>query len=122
MFPNRTIISFGSGPGISNHTVSEFASRGFTHVILLSRNTQRLENEDAPFVKKANPNLKINTLQLDLANLSSIPAVLKQIDDLTQGDNVEVVFFNAARIRPSEVLTTPVEEIEEDFKVCLPRC
>jgi hypothetical protein len=34
---------------------------------------------------------------------------------------VEVVLFNAARIKPSEVLGTSVkeiEEIEEDFKVC----
>ncbi|KAF2676717.1 short-chain dehydrogenase/reductase-like protein SDR [Lentithecium fluviatile CBS 122367] len=118
MSRTRTIISFGSGPGISNHTISHFASHGFNHAILLARNTQRLENDDAPFVQKAssNPNLKVDTITLDLSNLSAIPAALKKIEDLTQGEDVEVVFFNAARIKLSGMLEVPVGEIEEDFK------
>jgi hypothetical protein len=43
--------------------------------------------------------------------------VLKDLDSLMQGEDVEVVFFNAARIKPSEVLGVSVEEIDEDFKV-----
>jgi hypothetical protein len=46
--------------------------------------------------------------------------VLKELDSLTQGEDVEVVFFNAARIKPSEVLGVSVEEIDEDFKVRWP--
>ncbi|KAF1957485.1 NAD(P)-binding protein [Byssothecium circinans] len=116
MSPHRTIIAFGTGPGIGNHIVSKFASQGFTHVILLARNTARLENEDAPFVSQTNPNVKLDTLRLDLSDLGSIPGVLKKIDELTEGDDVEVVFFNAARIKTSEVLEVSVEEIEEDFR------
>ena len=120
MSPTRTIIAFGSGPGIGNHAVSEFLSHGFTHAILLARNEDRLKTEDAPFVSKANPSAKIDTLRLDLSDLSSIPAVLQKIDSLTQGEDVEVVFFNAARIKPSGVLDVSVEEIHEDLRVCIP--
>ncbi|KAL5421259.1 hypothetical protein PMIN04_005736 [Paraphaeosphaeria minitans] len=116
MAPVRTIVTFGAGPGIGNHVSAEFASHGFNHVILLARNEQRLSNQDAPFVFKASPNVKLDTLPLDLSDTPSIPGVLKKIDDLTQGEDLEVVFFNAARIKPSGVLDVSIEEIEEDFK------
>jgi hypothetical protein len=80
---------------LAQHTAAAFASKGLTHIILLSRNTQRL----------------------DLADLDSIPGFLKEVDSLTKDDDVEVVFFNAARIKPSGVLDVGVGEIEEDFKV-----
>ncbi|KAF1964442.1 NAD(P)-binding protein [Bimuria novae-zelandiae CBS 107.79] len=116
MSPTRTIVAFGSGPGIGNHTVAEFVSHGFNHVILLARNEQRLENEDAAFVSKASSNVKVDTLRLDLSDTTSIPGVLKKIDELTEGEDLEVVFFNAARINQSGVLEVAVEEIHEDFK------
>ncbi|KAF1947074.1 short-chain dehydrogenase/reductase-like protein SDR [Clathrospora elynae] len=112
----RTLLLFGAGPGIGNHVAAKFASKGIEHIILLSRNTQRLQNEDAPFVSKSNADVKVDTLRIDLADLDSIPGVLKQLDSLTKGEDVEVVFFNAARIKPSEVLGVSVEEIDEDFK------
>lgn len=115
----RTIIAFGSGPGIGNHTVSTFLShQSFTHAILLARDLSRLTTTDAPFVSRANPAAKVDVLRLDLSDLASIPAVLKQLDELTQGEDVEVVFFNAARIKPSGVLDVDVEEIGEDLRVC----
>lgn len=117
MAPTRTLVTFGAGPGIGNHVSAEFAHHGFTHVILLSRNEQRLSAEDAPFVSKVNSAVKVDTLRLDLSDLSSIPGVLKKIDNLTQDEDIEVVFFNAARIKPSGVLDVSAEEIEEDFKV-----
>lgn len=114
----RTLILFGAGPGIGNHIAASFAATGISHVILLSRNSQRLQSSDAPFVTKSNRNVKVDTLRLDLADLNSIPAVLKELDDLTKGEDVEVVFFNAARIKPVEsALSVDVSEIEEDFKV-----
>jgi hypothetical protein len=102
---------------LAQHTAAAFASKGLTHIILLSRNTQRLENEDTPFITSAFPDINVSTLRLDLADLDSIPGVLKEVDSLTKDDNVEVVFFNAARIKPSGVLDVGVGEIEEDFKV-----
>lgn len=113
----RTLIIFGAGPGIGNHVASEFASKGVEHIVLLSRNTERLEKEDAPFVSKRNSSVKVDTLRIDLADTKSIPDVLKELDSMTEGEDVEVVFFNAARIKPSDVLGVSVDEIEEDFKV-----
>jgi short-subunit dehydrogenase len=114
---DRTIVVFGSGPGIGVHVASEFATHGFSHIILLARNDSRLQ-EDKAFIAKAagSSDVKIDILTVDLSNLESIPDVLKRIDELSS--EIEVVFFNAARIRASEPLSTPVEEIEEDFKVC----
>lgn len=117
MSPTRTILAFGSGPGIGNHVVSQFASHDFNHAILLARNEDRLKNEDAAFVSNANPSVKVDTLRLDLSDLNSIPAVLEEIDRLTEGEDLEVVFFNAARIKGSAVLEVDVGEIEEDLRV-----
>lgn len=116
----RTLLLFGAGPGIGNNVAATFASRGsLDHIILLSRNTTRLRNDDAPFVQAAAPNARVDTLQIDLSDLDSIPRVLAQLDELTTGEDVEVVYFNAARIQPSEtVLSVGVGEIEEDFRVC----
>jgi short-subunit dehydrogenase len=112
----RTLIVFGAGPGIGNNVATQFASKGIEHIILLSRNTERLQNEDAPFVARSTSPVKVDTLRIDLADTNSIPDVLKQLDSMTEGEDVEVVFFNAARIKPSEVLGVSVEEIDEDFK------
>jgi NAD(P)-dependent dehydrogenase (short-subunit alcohol dehydrogenase family) len=120
MASTRTIVAFGSGPGIGNHVLAEFVSHGFNHVILLARNEHRLTTEDATFVSTAGPNAKVSTLRLDLSDLSSIPATLKKIEELTHGEDLEVIFFNAARIKPSGVLDVSAEEIEEDFKVRSP--
>ncbi|KAF2786654.1 NAD(P)-binding protein [Melanomma pulvis-pyrius CBS 109.77] len=111
----RTIVVFGSGPGIGNHVASSFAAHGFTHVILLARNTERLST-DAAFVKSASPNVNVTTLRLDLADLSSIPSVLSKIEDLAP--ELEVVFFNAAVVKfTGTALDAPVSELETDFKV-----
>jgi len=111
-----TIVIFGSGPGIGNYVAAEFAAQGYKHVILLARSASRLP-EDKAFVESRVAGVRVDTLQIDLSNTASIPAVLKQIDALT--DKVEVVFFNAARIKASPILEVPVEEIEEDFRVRL---
>jgi short-subunit dehydrogenase len=114
MSASRTLVLFGSGPGIGNNVASEFVSHGFNHVILLARNETRLQ-DDAATVAKAGSNVKVDTIRLDLSKLDTIPAVLKKIDELAK--QVDVVFFNAARIQPSEPLATSVEEIDEDFRV-----
>ena len=111
----RTIVVFGSGPGIGNHVASSFASHGFEHVILLARNTERL-SEDASFVKKASSNVKVTTLRLDLADLSSINGVLNKIEELAP--ELEVVFFNAAVVKFTDTaLDAPVDVLQTDFTV-----
>ena len=115
----RTLLLFGAGPGIGDNVASTFASKGsIDHVVLLGRNTDRLTNEDVPFVQKAASNVKVDTLRADLSDLESIPKVLSQLDDLTKGEDIEVVYYNAARIKPTDpVLDVDVKEIDEDFRV-----
>lgn len=115
----RTLLLFGAGPGIGDHVAAAFASTAsIDHIVLLGRNTDRLQNEDAPFVQNAAPSAKIDTLRADLSDLPSIPEVLSHLDDLTAGEDIEVVYYNAARIKPTDaVLDVDVREIEEDFRV-----
>ena len=114
----RTLLLFGAGPGIGDNVAAAFASAGIEHIVLLGRNTERLSNQDAPFVRKAAPSVKVDTLTTDLSDLDSIPQVLNDLDNLTRGDDIEVVYYNAARIKPTDpVLDVGVQEINEDFRV-----
>jgi short-subunit dehydrogenase len=116
----RTLILFGAGPGIGDNVAATFASKGsIDHIVLLGRNEDRLLNEAAPFVQKAASKVNIDTLRADLSDLESIPKVLSQLDNLTKGEDIEVVYYNAARIKPTDpVLDVDVKEIEEDLRVC----
>ncbi|KAL1615333.1 hypothetical protein SLS54_009114 [Diplodia seriata] len=112
------LIVFGSGPGIGRHISSLFASRGFHHVVLLSRNPSRLE-EDAAEVKSAAPQAFVSTVPADLSNGESLAGALAQVDRQLRerGVVVETILFNAARVGESDVLTFSVGELEQDFKV-----
>jgi NAD(P)-dependent dehydrogenase (short-subunit alcohol dehydrogenase family) len=113
----RTIVVFGSGPGIGRSVATHFASQGFDHLILLSRNASRLEEDKAAVNAAAsNKNVRIDTTTVDLSSQESIQQALQHIDSLAQG--IEVVFFNGARVAPTPLFETPVEEIENDFRVC----
>ncbi|KAL6708127.1 hypothetical protein ACN47E_003311 [Coniothyrium glycines] len=113
----RTLLLFGAGPGIGTHVAAQFAARGISHVVLLARNAPRLESEDARFIASRFPRVKVSTVRIDLAALASIPSVLEKLDVLTKGEDVEVVYFNAARVKPSDsALSVSVQEIEEDFR------
>lgn len=96
---------------------SKFATKGIDHIILLARDLKRLKEKDAPFVAKSSTNVKVDSVRIDLSDIKSIPSVLEELDTLTKGEDVEVVIFNAARIKPSETLTTDIEEIHEDLRV-----
>jgi short-subunit dehydrogenase len=115
MSSSRSIVIFGSGPGIGRSVANEFASNGFNHVILLARNHARL-HQDKIAVEKISTNVKIDTITVDLADKASLKEALSKIDLLTK--EIECVFYNGARVAPSSLLEFPVEEMELDFKVC----
>lgn len=94
---------------------AKFASHGFQHIILLSRNKERLENDKINVLAAANKNARVDTIGVDLSNQASLAKALQKIDELTT--EVEVVLFNGARVEPSRLLEFPVEEIEADFRV-----
>jgi NAD(P)-dependent dehydrogenase (short-subunit alcohol dehydrogenase family) len=111
-------VLFGSGPGIGLHVASLFAQKHFQHVVLLSRDKDRLE-EDAAAVRAARPGIHVTAIPCDLSELQSVRDALSAIDKFLQAGKatLEVVCFNAARVRPTDLLTEPPEEYEKDFKV-----
>lgn len=110
----RTIIVFGSGPGIGRSVAQEFASNGFNHVILLARNHARLRQDEIA-IAKVSHNVKIDTITVNLADKASLKEALSEVDTLAK--DIECVFYNGARVAPSTLLEFPVEEMELDFKV-----
>lgn len=112
------LVLFGSGPGIGQHVASVFASRGFNHVILLSRNLSRLQ-DDAKAVSSAAPGVTVDTVAADLSDTADLGRALKEIEQKLEDRStfVETVLYNAARVGESNVLEFPVAEFENDFKV-----
>ncbi|KAF2992928.1 hypothetical protein E8E13_000883 [Curvularia kusanoi] len=114
----RALLLFGAGPGIGSNVAATFASRGnLSHIVLLGRNQDRLSKEDAPFVSSSAPDAKVSVVRADLSDLASIPGVLQEVDKLTKDEDVEVVYYNAARIKPTAAaLDVDAGEIEEDLR------
>ncbi|TID14678.1 putative NADP(+)-dependent dehydrogenase [Venturia nashicola] len=113
MSATRTIVVFGSGPGIGRSVAQEFASNGFNYVILLARNHTRL-HQDKTAIEKSCKDVKVDLLTVNLADKASLKETLAKIDLLS--NDIECVFYNGARVAPSTLLEFPVEEVELDFK------
>jgi len=112
---NKLIVILGSGPGIGVGVASLFASRTFTKVALLSRNTERLR-EDAESVRKAaSKDAVIKTFSIDLADTKAIERVLSEVEKELGAP--EVVVYNASNVSGSRFFAYGEEGVEKDFKV-----
>lgn len=112
-----SLIVVGSGPGIGLSTAKQLALKHFNKVALISRNAQRLSEEKTAVLdatKQTGKELTVEAFPTDICDLNALRKTFEQIEAMGP---VGCVFFNAARIQPSELLKTSVEEIEEDFKV-----
>ncbi|KAH6622292.1 hypothetical protein C7974DRAFT_464612 [Boeremia exigua] len=113
----RALLLFGAGPGIGAHVATTLAAHGsIAHVILIGRNTDRISASDATLVRTAAPTVKVDVLRADLDDLDAIPGVLAEIDALTATEDVEVVYYNAARIAPS-ALESSVDVLAADLRL-----
>lgn len=110
------LVLFGSGPGIGSHVAHHFAKNSFSHIILLSRNLERLSKE-AEFVSSGNPDVKVDTIAIDLADLDSIFNALAQVDEKLGGNALEVVVYNAARVVPSKFFDYGVGDVATDLQI-----
>lgn len=113
------LVVIGSGPGIGVTTATHFASKGFKHIVLLSRNTERL-SEDAAAVTKVASDTKVETITIDLADTESrVKETLAKVDAKLKEWNteLEVVLFNAARVGMSKPLEWTADELANDLKV-----
>ena len=116
----RTLLVIGSGPGNGIHVAIAFGKRDFSNIILLSRNEERLERDKQQLIGSiGNRDVNVTTQQVDITNDTMLRSVLAHIVDST---TVDCVYFNAARVEPSEMFDFPVEEIRRDFDVSPHAC
>ena len=115
---NRTILILGSGPGIGVGVAAHFASKGFTHVALVARNAQRLENEDAASVREAAPKTVVKTYAADLSDYEGVPKLLEKI--VADAGIPEVVVYNASHLTKGEVGVYEANDVEVDLRVSSP--
>lgn len=112
-----SLVVIGSGPGIGRNVAALFAERGFSQVILMSRDETRLK-EDAAFVTSSAPSASVEIVRIDLADTDSVATALQEVDRKLERSVLECVIFNAARIGISPILEFGAEELERDLKVC----
>ncbi|KAK6072651.1 short-chain dehydrogenase reductase sdr [Seiridium cupressi] len=110
-----TLLVIGVGPGIGRAVASTFASKRYHNVALFARRSDQLSVEKQALEEAVGHELDVKTYALDVTDKD---ALLKALDDVdaTLG-KPECVFYNAARVLPSQLLTHDVEEIEYDFKI-----
>jgi NAD(P)-dependent dehydrogenase (short-subunit alcohol dehydrogenase family) len=112
---DKTILVLGSGPGIGGHVASVFAAKRHHNVVLIARRADALEAEKATVLAAVGAHVNVKTYAVDTTDTTELLAALDDAD-ATFG-RPEVVFYNAARVLPSEPLVHPVEDIEYDLKV-----
>lgn len=115
--PGKTLVVLGSGPGIGVGIAQNFSVRGFTHVALVSRNADRLkEDEDKVLdaVQERGYTCQVKTWVCDLTDSAQLKKVLGEIESF---GSLECVLYNAARVSGKPPLEENVEDIERDFKV-----
>lgn len=112
----RSLVVIGSGPGIGVHVASHFASEGFSKIALLARSTEQLERDSAAVrMRSDHGHVDVRAYPVDVTDSAGLRAALGRVtDDLGPP---EVVFFNAARVKPSILLEVGDEEMLYDFKI-----
>lgn len=112
---NKTLLVIGAGPGIGRSVTTLFASKAYANVALFARSADGLVSEKKAVEKSVGANVKVKTYQVDVAD----PEVLRKALEESDADfgKPDCVFYNAARVQPSELLVHDVKEIEYDFKV-----
>jgi NAD(P)-dependent dehydrogenase (short-subunit alcohol dehydrogenase family) len=113
------LVVIGSGPGIGLATASIFASRKFDKIALVSRDAARLPKDREAVIqtaKAAGRVVEVSTFSQDIRETESFRKTLEKIEELGE---ISCVFFNAARVEPSDLLTYDEKEVVSDFMVCV---
>lgn len=112
---DRTLFTIGSGPGIGRAVTNIFASRRYNHVALIARNEKQLALERSVIEESVGPKVKVKTYALDVVDSDALIKALEGAE--AELGKPECIFYNAARVLPSELLTHDVKDLEYDFKV-----
>ncbi|KAL1585967.1 hypothetical protein WHR41_04779 [Cladosporium halotolerans] len=113
----KTLVILGSGPGIGIAVAQVFSVRGFTHVALVSRNKERLaQDEDKVLdaIQERGYSCRVKTWACDMADLKQLNSTLKEIESF---GSLECVLFNPARVAGAPPLEESTEAIEADFRL-----
>lgn len=113
----KTLIVLGIGPGIGRSVTSLFAAKRYHHVALIARRAAQLEVEKKALQEAVGTNVTIKTYVADVVDTDALTRALDDAD-ATLG-KPECVFYNAARVLPSQLLSHDVKEIDYDFKVLI---
>jgi NAD(P)-dependent dehydrogenase (short-subunit alcohol dehydrogenase family) len=117
--PGKTLVILGSGPGIGIAVAKVFSVRGFTHVALVSRNKERLaQDEDGVLdaIQERGYSCRVKTWVCDISDLKQLNSTLKEIESF---GSLECVLFNPARVAGEPPLEESTEAVEADFRVCV---
>lgn len=109
----------GSGPGIGVGVASNFSVRGFTHVALVSRNSERLKedwNKVLDAVQERGYSCQVKTWTCDISDPEQLKKTLAEVENF---GSLECVLFNAGRVAGKPPLEESVEAIEKDFRVIM---
>lgn len=117
--PGKTLVILGSGPGIGVAVAKVFSVRGFTHVALVSRNKERLaQDEDGVLdaIQERGYSCRVKTWVCDISDLKQLNSTLQEIKSF---GSLECVLFNPARVAGEPPLEESTEAVEADFRVCV---
>ncbi|KKY32255.1 putative short-chain alcohol [Diaporthe ampelina] len=112
---DKTLVVIGSGPGIGRSVTTLFATKRYNNVALIARRADQLGLEQKAVEEAVGSGVRVKTYAVDVVDSS---ALLKALDDVeAQLGKPECIFYNAARVLPSELLTHDVKDVEYDFKI-----
>lgn len=115
--PGKTLVVLGSGPGIGVAIAQTFSVRGFTHIALVARNSERLkEDQDKVYdaIQERGYSCQVKTWTCDMSDLDALKKTLGEIETF---GGLECVLFNAARVAGKPALEEDIMAIESDFRV-----
>lgn len=114
---DRHLILIGVGPGIGRSIACLFASKRYNKVTLIARRAEQLKIEEAAVQTAAVGNrVEVKSYAVDVVDTKALSAALVESQALF--GQPECVYYNAARVGPSELLKYDVTDIENEFKVC----
>ncbi|KAK4539858.1 hypothetical protein LTR36_010319 [Oleoguttula mirabilis] len=115
--PGKTLVVIGSGPGIGVSVACAFSVRGFTHIALVSRNKDRLKEDQERVldaIQERGYSCQVRTWVCDVSDLNALRLTLKELESFGA---LECVLFNPARVAGKPPLDEDLENIEQDFRL-----
>ncbi|KAI0512576.1 NAD(P)-binding protein [Xylaria bambusicola] len=114
---DRHLVLIGVGPGIGRSVACLFASKRYNKVTLIARRAEQLKIEQAQIeaATEKSHSVTVKTYAVDISDHTALTTTL--IDAEASLGKPECVYFNAARVIPSQLLTHDVKDVEYDFKL-----